>query len=262
MRYHIFNIGKPYTDRWWARNRNMGVITAGFDGLPNDRGDIILNDMAQGDWIVAYANTHGFVGAGIVAGPETYRLLSTSELPPEYESTHRHLRNITWIHTVVHLNEAVTLSQAGRQAPRQTKEQIHNHKDAERLMMLLAARSHMVEVSFPEELPIGTSYYEGAVQQVLVDRYERNPEARRDCVAHWGTKCAVCDFDFACKYGALGAGYIHVHHLRLISAEKKEHAVDPVADLRPVCPNCHAMLHRSTPPLSIATLRQLLQDGA
>lgn len=262
MRYHVFNIGKPYTNQWWARNRSMGVITAGYEGIPNDRGDVILHDMDQGDWVIAYANGNGFIGAGIVAAPETYRLLSPSELPAEYEATHRHLRKVTWIHTVDRLDKAVTVAEARRQAPRQIKEQIYNPQDAERLITLLAARSPIVEVTFPEELPVGTVYYEGAVQQVLVDRYERSPEARRACIGHWGTKCSVCTFDFARKYGALGAGYIHVHHLRPVSEDKKEHVVDPVADLRPVCANCHAMLHRSTPPMSIAVLKQLLQDGA
>jgi 5-methylcytosine-specific restriction protein A len=30
--------------------------------------------------------------------------------------------------------------------------------------------------------------------------------------------------------------------------------VDPVKDLEPVCPNCHAMLHRKDPPYSIEEL--------
>jgi len=35
--------------------------------------------------------------------------------------------------------------------------------------------------------------------------------------------------------------------------------VDPINDLCPVCPNCHAMLHRRSPPLSIDELKQLLK---
>jgi len=44
-------------------------------------------------------------------------------------------------------------------------------------------------------------------------------------------------------YGEIAEGYIHVHHLRPLSEVGEAHAVDPVADLRPVCPNCHAVLH-------------------
>ena len=34
--------------------------------------------------------------------------------------------------------------------------------------------------------------------------------------------------------------------------------VDPVKDLRPVCPNCHAMLHKQTPALNIEKLKEEL----
>jgi 5-methylcytosine-specific restriction protein A len=47
----------------------------------------------------------------------------------------------------------------------------------------------------------------------------------------------------------------------MVSRGPEEHVVDPVADLRPVCPNCHAMLHRDEPPLTIESLRQLRRGG-
>ncbi|MDC9497701.1 MULTISPECIES: HNH endonuclease [unclassified Pseudoalteromonas] len=37
---------------------------------------------------------------------------------------------------------------------------------------------------------------------------------------------------------------MHVHHIVPISDIGDEYQVDPIRDLRPVCPNCHAMLHR------------------
>jgi len=57
----------------------------------------------------------------------------------------------------------------------------------------------------------------------------------------------------------MGEGYTHVHHLTLLSQIAQEHEVDPVKDLRPVCPNCHAMLHTRTPPLSIEELMSALK---
>ena len=42
--------------------------------------------------------------------------------------------------------------------------------------------------------------------------------------------------------GREAEGYIHVHHLRGLSDVGGEYVVDPVNDLRPVCPNCHAVL--------------------
>ena len=50
--------------------------------------------------------------------------------------------------------------------------------------------------------------------------------------------------DFENMYGELGKGFIHVHHIVPISMIGKEYKIDPIKDLVPVCPNCHAMLHR------------------
>jgi 5-methylcytosine-specific restriction protein A len=49
--------------------------------------------------------------------------------------------------------------------------------------------------------------------------------------------------------------FLHVHHLTPLSSIGKKHQVDPREDLHPVCPNCHEMLHRQTPALSIDELR-------
>ena len=87
-------------------------------------------------------------------------------------------------------------------------------------------------------------YIEGAVRQITVNAYERNLQARAACIAHWGLACIVCDFDFEAFYGPIGRGYIHVHHLRPLAEIGTIYVLDSIADLRPVCPNCHAMIHR------------------
>lgn len=110
----------------------------------------------------------------------------------------------------------------------------------------------------PDEVPTGQRYVEGSVTTVTVNRYERDPKARQACIAHYGAVCAVCSFDFAETYGDIGAGYIQVHHLRELSSIGAAYEVDPVTDLRPVCPNCHAMLHQSRPAHSIHWLQEAL----
>ncbi len=99
---------------------------------------------------------------------------------------------------------------------------------------------------------------EGARKEKRVTVVERNPKARRDCLKHYGPKCAVCELVFADRYGDIGAGFMHVHHLTLVSSLPEETDVDPIQDLRPVCPNCHAMLHRVKPPLTIEALKIVL----
>lgn len=111
----------------------------------------------------------------------------------------------------------------------------------------------------PEEIAEPSWYVEGATKRVSVNIYERSAAARSACLAHHGYACAVCRFDFEATYGELGRGFIHVHHLKSLSKLDRQYEVDPINDLRPVCPNCHAMLHRTDPPMSIKNLRRLVE---
>lgn len=111
---------------------------------------------------------------------------------------------------------------------------------------------------YADEVDEAASYHEGATKQVLVNAYERNPKARKACIAHYGLACTVCGVNFEERYGEPGKDFIHVHHLHPLSLRKAEYKIDPIKDLRPVCPNCHAMLHRDDPPLTIEELRQLV----
>lgn len=111
---------------------------------------------------------------------------------------------------------------------------------------------------YPDELPDGSTFSEGSKKQVTVNAYERDQEARARCIEKWGHSCSVCGFHFQYFYGELGKGYIHVHHLKPLAEIGEEYKVDPIVDLRPVCPNCHAMLHRRKPVLSIEELKSLV----
>ena len=113
---------------------------------------------------------------------------------------------------------------------------------------------------FPEEGDETESHTEGSVTQTIVNRYERDPRARAKCVKEYGPVCQVCSLDFEKKYGAIGEGFIHVHHIKQLSDIGEEYEVDPVADLVPVCPNCHAMLHKRRPPFSVEELQEMLRD--
>lgn len=100
-------------------------------------------------------------------------------------------------------------------------------------------------------------YCEGARTAVWVSKVERSPAARAKCIEHHGLRCCVCSFCFGEAFGDLGLGFIHVHHLNPISESSEERSVDPILDLRPICPNCHAMVHRESPPISIDRLRSI-----
>lgn len=123
-----------------------------------------------------------------------------------------------------------------------------NEDIAEKLIALALQRIDASEETMPDEVDATSKYSEGSVKQVLVNRYERDRNARAACINHYGCKCLVCGFDFGTKYGSDLEGFIHVHHLLPLADVGEEYEVDPIKDLRPVCPNCHAAIHSKTPP--------------
>jgi len=100
-------------------------------------------------------------------------------------------------------------------------------------------------------------YEEGARFSVTSTAIERNPKARKDCLSHFGYQCIVCGCDFKKQYGEIGEEFIHVHHRIDISCKPCIHNVDPIKDLIPICPNCHAMAHKRKPAIPIEELKEI-----
>lgn len=112
---------------------------------------------------------------------------------------------------------------------------------------------------FPDEINENdTKIIEGAKKQVTVNIYERDPRARAKCIEKYGYICSVCKFDFKIKYGDIGKDFIHVHHLKQLSEIKEAYEINPIKDLRPVCPNCHAMLHKKNPAYTIEEIKKII----
>ena len=116
-------------------------------------------------------------------------------------------------------------------------------------------------ICYPDDVE-ETSLPDGASRTVTVNAYERNPELRRRCLAALGTVCCICRFDFGAVYGSEFVGFIHVHHLRPLSEVGGVHHVDPVNDLRPVCPNCHAVIHSGPRCRTIEEVRELIANAS
>ncbi|HEY8388051.1 MAG TPA: HNH endonuclease [Parasegetibacter sp.] len=113
---------------------------------------------------------------------------------------------------------------------------------------------------FAENASVTRTFVEGAATEITQTRYERNVYARNECLKRYGFSCSVCNFNFEEFYGSLGYQFIHVHHLTQVATRKQEYKVDPIQDLRPVCPNCHAMLHKQNPPLTIEELKAIIKS--
>lgn len=74
---------------------------------------------------------------------------------------------------------------------------------------------------------------------------------------HGNLSCECCGFDFGEHYGTHGDGFIECHHTKPVSeltlGEKTK-----ISDLALLCSNCHRMIHRRRPWLSIDELRRTL----
>lgn len=97
---------------------------------------------------------------------------------------------------------------------------------------------------FPEE--VSNTLEEGHRRTITVNKYERSSIARQKCIEEHGLNCAVCDMNFEEVYGEDGKGFIHVHHIVPLHEVGDTYKVDYKKDLVPVCPNCHAMLHKKS----------------
>jgi hypothetical protein len=216
--------------------------------------------------VVANDRYNRVVGVGVIAG---------DYVPPKSEqnpirndkTTHRHhIRRVNWL-----ITDPVDLP--GKQFFVQstlwplTNEQLSSirHEYAanypqlkEILDQIFVGYQAGVSGLLPEEVAETPPLFEGAVHKITVNAYERSPEARQKCIAAQGTTCCICGFSFGAVYGPEAEGYIHVHHVRPLSKVGKEYVVNPVEDLRPVCPNCHAVLHLGGECRSIEEVRQLL----
>ncbi|MET4061940.1 5-methylcytosine-specific restriction protein A [Arthrobacter sp. UYP6] len=112
-------------------------------------------------------------------------------------------------------------------------------------------------------IPLPGSMPQDTLRQVAVNRFEHDPDAVQRCVAFHGTSCAACGLSMQQIYGPAGAEYIQVHHIVPPAAIGPDYVLDPVSDLLPMCPNCHAMSHRGAPdPYTPAELRQMLASSA
>jgi len=120
-------------------------------------------------------------------------------------------------------------------------------------------REHRDESRSANQISDPKQRYEGKSTEVTLTHYERDPGARKECLEHYGYSCTACDFNFENVYGEIGKGFIHVHHLVPISQFGDEYEINAIKDLRPVCPNCHAMLHQESPPVSIEELKAILR---
>ena len=92
---------------------------------------------------------------------------------------------------------------------------------------------------------------------------ERNPQliskAKRNFLQKHGRLfCEVCGFDFAKTYGEIGENFIEAHHIRPVS-QMTDGEKTKLEDIVMVCSNCHSMLHRKKPWLTVEQMKKVLK---
>jgi hypothetical protein len=98
----------------------------------------------------------------------------------------------------------------------------------------------------------GLGMREGQLKRRLVIHREREARLRKAkidkvlelCKGRLICEVPGCGFDFFKKYGDLGFGYAHVHHLVPLAQTNSRRRRTTLDDLAIVCANCHAMIHR------------------
>lgn len=239
--------GKP-----WRKHSVHKTLHAAIDGKDGAKNLLLRIGRVAGMW-----KKHGDV-KGVFVWEDGASFGKAFRLDPSRSSTIQESEiEISKIHKF-HKNKGCTDSELSDCFAAETielddpEEEINHEKEAE--------GNESDEYLYPDELK-NDSFSEGAAQQVSVNRYERSLEARRGCISHYGEICQVCGLDFEERYGVIGKGFIHVHHVIPIASIGTEYVVDLIKDLVPVCPNCHAMLHRKEPPLSITELKAQFKNG-
>lgn len=249
----------------WLEN-NMGFEHATED----ERKDIAK--LSPGDCCLMYISQgYGAKHPGVKAvgevlehwdeKPHLLPMINRSRRPIRPEQREFRIR-INW-HLV--LPQSITHNELaakyGLPPPRGTARPVCKNRDKVAKLVLKLKEEN---ARFPEEVDeteVVERYRENHLRQTTVNAHERNADARIACIKHHGCMCVVCGFNFETVYGEVGRGFIHVHHLTPLSQIHGEYNVDPIEDLKPVCPNCHAVIHRRTPPFTIDEIKELVNGS-
>lgn len=111
---------------------------------------------------------------------------------------------------------------------------------------------------------------EGRISTKTAIVKERSQKLRRAAIEHYTVDgkivCSVCGFDFKKIYGELGDGYIQMHHENPIYQYSDDgfetYISEAVTNMKPLCANCHCMVHRNKGRLISITELKAIMDGS
>lgn len=262
----------------------LNFISAGQGKEKNRKPDTFgrqIRNLIVGDILAVYRTTVGYVGVAQVVSnsmdidnailcgqkvtPQTFS--PDSDMFDNHDNDYKEwLVEIKWL-TDVHLvqqrasgacfgifpTQAVTCSLDNQQFLKQELQKIFNLDFDIILNNGFAVAEEDDELSFPE----GKEVYR---LHKLKERNKNLVKAAKEHHIKSDSKlcCQVCRFSFADNYGIIGQGFIEAHHIFPIS-QLTEQTETKIEDLALVCSNCHRMLHRKRPWLTLENLRAIRQ---
>ncbi|VXC97875.1 conserved hypothetical protein [Oceanicaulis sp. 350] len=137
---------------------------------------------------------------------------------------------------------------------------------AARIKETIASNQADLETAEADDFEPGESEaVEGRLLTVIHRRRERDRKlidrAKKAALKKSGSlACEGCGFDFAKVYGERGEGFIEAHHTVPLSEADAEGRKTRTADLALLCSNCHRMIHRCRPWLSMSELKALVRS--
>jgi predicted HNH restriction endonuclease len=118
---------------------------------------------------------------------------------------------------------------------------------------------------FQENEELTGEFPEGKVVERTHKTRERNTQVIQIAKKNFKRKhgrlfCQICGFDFEKAYGKVGKDFIEGHHTIAVSDMTAEHKTKP-ADIAILCSNCHRMVHKKRPWLTMQELIKLLPQN-
>lgn len=118
-----------------------------------------------------------------------------------------------------------------------------------------------------EDFPANTQTSDGFPEGKIVERMHRSRERNSKVIElaksnfknkHGKLFCEVCHFNFIDKYGEVGEDYIEGHHTVWVSDMPADYKSKP-EEIALLCANCHRMVHRKRPWLTMDNLKSLIK---
>ncbi len=140
------------------------------------------------------------------------------------------------------------------------KYSVPDYNGAEKLNRFYGGKptiDRLTELGFwvvPSQVKSNLDFEEGERYSAEAQFFVRSPELVKTAKLTHGYLCQACGFDFEDFYGSLGAQYIECHHIDPLS-ERRSSANTSVENVAVLCSNCHRMVHRERPALSVKELQ-------